>query len=225
MFGVVAIDANPLKQAYLAPKIKNEFEKAAALEPNNLQTQWGLISYYTQAPGFLGGSWDKAFECAKVISRNNPAQGCRAFGKIYLAQKKKDLAEKEFIKATQLEPDQPENDYALALFYEETKVYEKAFAIYDEVMAKDPGNKVAGFHLGRMSAHCGRQLDKGIACLNQYLGYRPRPNEPSHSGAHLCLAMIYEKKGDIPKAKSCYETSLKLEPGMKEAQEALERLN
>jgi len=79
MYGVVAMDANALRQAYLAPKIKNEFEKAAALDPDNLQTQWGLINYYVKAPGLLGGSWDKALASANVISRQDKAQGLRAF--------------------------------------------------------------------------------------------------------------------------------------------------
>jgi tetratricopeptide (TPR) repeat protein len=225
MYGVVAMDANPIKQAYLAPKIKNEFEKAAALDPNNLQTQWGLITYFTSAPGFLGGSWEKSFECARVIARNNPAQGLRALGLIYSAQKKMDLAEKEFVAALKLEPTNPENDYALARFYEDHGKYEEAFAVYDVVLKKDPGNMVAAFRVGSMSARRGCQLEKGILYLNQYLAYSPRLNEPSHSGANISLGMIYEKKGDKPKAKSYYETSLKLEPGMKEALAGLARLN
>ncbi len=77
LYGVVAMDANPIKQAWLAPKIKNEFEKAAALDPANIQTQWGLVHYYTKAPGFLGGSWKKALDCVKTIEKLNSAH-CQA---------------------------------------------------------------------------------------------------------------------------------------------------
>jgi tetratricopeptide (TPR) repeat protein len=146
-------------------------------------------------------------------------------GFIHSAQKKTELAEKEFIEATQREPDNTENNYALAGFYSDHQKFDKAFSIYDLLLRNDPKNMVAAFHLGTMSATCGLQLDKGIHCLNQYLEYTPRPNEPSHSGANLSLAMIYEKKGDKPRAKIYYETSLKLEPGMKEAREGLARLN
>ena len=56
MYGVIALDAGRLRQAYLAPKIKSEFEKAAAIDPGNIPTQWGLLTYYIKAPFFLGGS-------------------------------------------------------------------------------------------------------------------------------------------------------------------------
>jgi tetratricopeptide (TPR) repeat protein len=83
LYGVVAMGANPFRQAWLAPKIKNEFEKAAALEPENIQTQWGLIHYYTKAPGFLGGSWQKAQACVKTIEKLNYAQGLCARGFLF----------------------------------------------------------------------------------------------------------------------------------------------
>jgi hypothetical protein len=90
LYGVVAMDANPIKQAWLAPKIKNEFEKAAALDPANIQTQWGLVHYYTKAPGFLGGSWKKALDCVKTIEKLNKAQGLCARGFVY--EKQGDMA-------------------------------------------------------------------------------------------------------------------------------------
>jgi tetratricopeptide (TPR) repeat protein len=225
MYGVIAMDASAFRQAYLAPKIKNEFEKSAAIDPLNLQTQWGLITYYCKAPFFLGGSWDRALECAVVISKLNAAQGFRANGFVHSAQKKTTQAEKEYSQAVQLEPNNPENDYALAQFYADHKKYDKAMAIYEDLLKKDPKNMVTAFHLGQTSAECGQGFDKGIVCLSQYLTYTPKPNEPSTSGASLYLAMIYEKKGDKSKAKSYYQASLKLEPGMKEAKEGLERVD
>jgi tetratricopeptide (TPR) repeat protein len=225
MYGLMAMHANPLRQAYLAPKIREEFEKAAALDPGNLQTQWGLLTYYVQAPGFLGGSWEKAFACANIISRHSIAGGCRARGVIYSAQKKTDQAEREFLEATRRDPHDAENAYALAQFYFDQRRTERSFTVYDLVLADDPENMVAAFRLGTLSARCGLHLDEGIRCLTRYLAYTPRPNEPSHSGASFYLALIYEKKGDRLHARSYYQASLRLEPGMKEAKEGLARLN
>ena len=225
MYGVVAMNSNTLRQAYLAPKIKNEFEKAAALDPGNLQTQWGLINFYVKAPGFLGGSWDKALTSANVISRQDRAQGLRAFAFVHTAQNKTDLAEKELMAAIQQAPGDNIYIFALAKFYDDQKKYDKAFNLYEGVIKNYPDNMVAAFHLGHTSARSGLQFEKGIECLNNYLMYAPRPNEPAHCDANLCLAIIYEKKGDTVLARKYYETSLQLHPGLREAKEGLERVN
>jgi tetratricopeptide (TPR) repeat protein len=105
MYGVIAIDSNPFRQAMLAPKIKNEFEKAAAIDPSNIQTQWGLLHYYIKAPGFLGGSWTKAFDCAKVIAKINEAQGLCAKGLIYESQGNIALAKSFYQNSLQIQPE------------------------------------------------------------------------------------------------------------------------
>ncbi len=225
MYGVVAMNSGKLKQAYFAPKIKNEFEKAAKLDPRNLPTQWGLVTYYCKAPGFLGGSWEKALVCADVITRHDKIQGKRAFAFIHAAQKKTDLAEKEYMEAMSADPSNCENVFALGQFYQEQKKYDKALLLYESVIFRNPRNMVALFHLGKASAESGLRTERGIACLIDYLKYTPKPNEPTHCDANLELATIYERKGDRLAARKYYQTSLNLYPEMKEAKEGLERLN
>jgi tetratricopeptide (TPR) repeat protein len=225
MYGVVAMNSGAWKQAYLAPKIRNEFETAATLEPNNLPAQWGLVTYYIKAPGFLGGSWEKAFVCATVIRRNDKAQGIRACALIHAAQNKILVAEKEYLETIRLEPTNCEHIFALAQFYNEQKHYNKAFRLYEDLMNRNPLNMVASYHMGHTSAQSGLQTERGIICLTKYLTYTPKPNEPGHSDANLSLAMIYEKKGDRQMARKYYQTTLQLYPGMKEAREGLSRMN
>jgi tetratricopeptide (TPR) repeat protein len=69
--GQIATDANTLKQGMLAPKIKDEFEKTIALDSKNLDAHWGLVEFYTKAPGFMGGSWEKATQTAGGIMKIN----------------------------------------------------------------------------------------------------------------------------------------------------------
>ncbi|CAN5347588.1 hypothetical protein BH09BAC3_BH09BAC3_08340 [soil metagenome] len=225
MYGVVAMNSGKLKQAYLAPKIKNEFEKAAAIDPDNVPTQWGLLTYYIKAPFFLGGSGDKALACAEVISRHDKAQGIRAYALVHAGQGKIGLAETEYLQAIKMQPTQCEHVFALAEFYNEQKKFSKSIALYEDVLLKNPQNMVASFHLGKVSAHSGLQTEKGIKCLMDYLRYTPRPNEPAHCDANLGLAMIYEKKGDQVAAKKYYRSSLEQYPGLKEAQEGLGRVD
>src|SRR4051812_21188376 len=60
--GEQAQTASKFKQPFMAKRIKSEFEKAVALDPNLVDARHGLIQFYSQAPGFMGGSMDKAKE-------------------------------------------------------------------------------------------------------------------------------------------------------------------
>ena len=225
MYGVIAMSSNPIRQAYYAPKIRNQFEEAAGLDPENLQTQWGLINYYTKAPGFLGGSWEKALICAGVISKQDRIQGLRALGFIHAEQGKDSVAEKELMEAFDAEPDNWENTFALAQFYFGKKMFERTVALYQSYMERHPQNMIVAFHLGATSARSGIAMDRGIRCLTHYLSYIPHPNEPAHSDAHMNLGLLYEKKGQRELARKCFLASLKIEPGLKEAREGLSRVN
>src|SRR5215212_1599534 len=59
-YGTQAQRASKLKQPFLAKKTKAAWEKAVALDPKNIDAHEDLIQYYLQAPGFLGGSKEKA---------------------------------------------------------------------------------------------------------------------------------------------------------------------
>ena len=73
-------DAGPrLRSPFLAPmyasKARQYFEKAVALDPNNGEALNDLFDYYLEAPGFLGGGYDKAEAVAKRIARTIQPKG------------------------------------------------------------------------------------------------------------------------------------------------------
>ncbi len=221
-YGTIARDANMIKQGMLAPKMKNAWEKAIALDGKNIDARTSLIQYYTQAPGFMGGSFEKAKEVANQILKLNPAEGHRQMGNILLSEKKPDEAEKEFLKMAKADP-----TYAngLANFYTNQKQYDKAFALFEEALKKTPEDYISIYQIGRTAAVSGQRLDRGEECLKKYLSYSPKQNEPSHAGANMRLAQIKEKKGNKAEAKKLFQTALKLDGSLKEAKEGLERVS
>jgi tetratricopeptide (TPR) repeat protein len=219
-YGTIARDANMLKQGMLAPKMKKAWETAIALDPKNLDARTSLIQYYLQAPGFMGGSIDKAKEVAKQIIALNPAEGHRQLGNVYLSDKKPAEAEKEFLEAVKINPDYIS---LLANFYTNQKQYDKAFALFEEAIKKNPQDYTSIYQVGKTSALSGQKLDRGEECLKKYLTHTPMQNEPSHAGANMRLAQIKEKRGQKAEAKKLFETALKLDGGLKEAKEGLER--
>src|SRR5712691_9652109 len=54
-YGDLAQKASIFKQPGLARRTREEFERAVELDPNHVQTRFGLVHYYIVAPGFMGG--------------------------------------------------------------------------------------------------------------------------------------------------------------------------
>jgi Tfp pilus assembly protein PilF len=55
--------------------------------------------------------------------------------------------------------------------------------------------------------------------------YTPKQNEPSHAGANMRMAQIYEKRGNKTEAKKLFEAALKQDNTLKEAKEGLDRVS
>jgi tetratricopeptide (TPR) repeat protein len=220
VYAEIAQDANVFKQGILAPKMKSQWEKAVELDPTYLDPRKSLIQFYLKAPGFMGGSVDKAKEIATQIMKIKVAEGHLQMGNIYVKEKNLPEAEKEFLEMVKADPAYVSG---LAGFYINQKQYDKAFAIFEEAMRKDPLDMRSIYQLGRTSAITGLKLGRGEECLRKYLAYSPKANEPSLGGANMRLAQIIEKKGDKAEAKKLYETALKLDANLKEAAEGLQR--
>ena len=219
-YGNIAKDANPFKQGLLAPKMRKAWETAVALDPKNINARIPLIQFYRMAPGFMGGSIDKAKETAKQIIDIKPAEGHRQLGIILLSEKKNDEAEKEFQKMAAADP---AYNIQLIGYYQSQKQYAKAFDLLDNLLKKNPEDYSAIYQLGKTAALSGQKLDQGEVCLRKYLNYEPQKNEPNHSGTNMRLAQIQEKRGKKVEAKKYFEVALKLDPNLKEAKEGLER--
>jgi len=222
-YGTIAKDANVFKQGLLAPKMKNAWEAAIALDKKNISARLSLIQFYLQAPGFMGGSVDKAKEVANQLIKLKPAEGHYQMGTILLQEKKKPEAEKEFLEMVKLDTRYTPN---LANYYAGQKQYDKAFALFEDALKKDPEDYLAIYQFGKTSALSGQRLDRGEEHMKKYLtSYSPKQNEPSHAGAKMRLAQIKEKKGQKTEAKKLFGEALNEDKNLKEAKEGLERLS
>ena len=91
--------ATPFFAPSNASKARQYFERAVELNPANEEALNDLFDYYLQAPGFLGGGYDKAVEVARRIRQINPAE--YHFAEAQLAEKRKqyDTAEEQLRRA------------------------------------------------------------------------------------------------------------------------------
>jgi tetratricopeptide (TPR) repeat protein len=224
-YGAQAQRANILKQASLARKTKGEFDRAVQLDPENIDAREGLVQYYSQAPGIVGGSMDKAREqVAEIRKRNAYRAGFLAAG---LAARQKDNAgmTREMQQLIAQYPDSAAPHSQLVLLHSQQKQWDEAFRAIDRWLAAQPGSMAASYAIGRTAAESGLQLDRGEQALKRYLtDYTPKPTEPSLAAAHWRLGIIHEKRGQRDAARAEYQAAVSLDPKLKGAQDALARL-
>lgn len=220
--GTIAQSAGKFRQATLAPKIKNAYKKATELDPGDMDAQWGPVQFYTQAPGFMGGSYEKAEVAARAILAIDKAEGHDALGDVYMSKDEPELAEKEYLAACEIEP---QRLGSLGVFYQNREWYDKAFSTFEKAFDKQPENMSLLYQIGRTSALSGTRSQLGIESLEKYMADTDvKEAAPSHAAAKMRLAMIYEKQGDKTKAKGLYEASLKEDPDMELAKKGLKRV-
>jgi tetratricopeptide (TPR) repeat protein len=223
-YGTQAEHAGKLSQFGLARKTRSEFERASALDPANLDAREDLISYYLEAPSFMGGSVEKAREQADQIRKRDALRGVLASAQI--AEDQKDLpgAEREYQSAMRLAPDSLNVRYALGQFYTRSTQYDKAFATFEEILKQRPGEAAALYQIGRTGAISGQRLDRAEAALQQFLTAPSAGNAPKPEAAHWRLGMVYEKAGKKDRARQEYQRSIAINPEFKEARKSLSAL-
>ena len=223
-YGRAAQEANVLRQPGLAKKTKSAWERAIELDPDNLDARADLIQYYVQAPGFLGGSTAKAHEQAEEIRKRNALRGYLEIGGLYEREKKLADAEKAYLAAAKEKSDRRVGEYRLGVFYQNTGAFEKAFELFESMIAANPTEFGALFQIGKTGAMSGQRLDRSAEALEAYLQTTPGRNDPSLAAAHWRLGMVHEKRQNRQQAKAEYETALRLDPTFKPATESLRKL-
>ena len=87
-YGVSAQKAGLFSKFGFAKKCLASYDKAVALNPENLDARACRVEFYRQAPGFAGGGMDKAYAEAAEIRRRDSLRGAAVLGNLYLADKK-----------------------------------------------------------------------------------------------------------------------------------------
>lgn len=223
-YGRQAQNASKFRLPFLARKTKNAWDTALSLDPDNLDVREDLITYYTQAPGFVGGSKEKAREMAGEIKKRNAYRGSIVTANLCAAEKDNACVERELVNMTTNYPDSSGAVVSLAAFYANQKEYDKAFSLLDQRLRSKPGELVTLFQVGRTAALSGQNLDRGEAAFKTYLASATPTNAPAPANAHYRLGMIYEKKGSKQLAREEYRTALQLNPRLEDAKKALASL-
>jgi tetratricopeptide (TPR) repeat protein len=226
-YGQQAQKASMFKMASIAGKTKDELETAIKLNPNHLEARWGVMQYYMMAPGFVGGSEEKALNEANEIKKRDNYMGHRARAWVFTKQKKNDLSRKEYIDAVREEPNAARTHTGLGSYYAvNDKNYKAAAEEFATALRLDPAFMPAQFRIGQAAALSATNVAEGEQSLRKYLGYRPKANEPNLGSAWYYLGMLCEKQGKKADARNAYLAAQKIVgPDDKSVSDALKRVN
>ena len=222
-YGEKADSSNFVTAAGLVKKIRTSFEKAVALDGNNVEARSDLAEFYVEAPAFMGGGTDKAVAQAQAIALHDPARAHWVYAKI--AEKKKDYgaAEREYNEAIKANPDA---DYwlNLASFYRRIGRFNDMDAAVAKAMAAKRDKNSSMFDAATLLFEAQHNLPMAANLVRTYLASGPTEDAPGFE-AHYVLGNILETQGDKTSAANEYRTSLQLASNYSRAQEALQRVS
>lgn len=223
-YGRKAQKAGAFKKIGLAKHTKREFLRAIELNPDHVRARDGLVRFYLQAPGIVGGSDKHAYVEAEEIKKRDSLWAHRAYARIYEHEKIYEAAEQEHLAAIEEEPNNVDLYFDLDDLYLKIEDYEGSFKIMERLLADHPDELEALYNIGKTGAISGTNLERSEACLTAYLESDIVERDPPLYKAHYHLGGIYEQQGQEDRAVSEYEEALRLNPNCKEAKKALKKL-
>ncbi len=189
-FGRRAETASPLFAPGNASKAREYFERAVQLDPSNEEALNDLFDYYLQAPGFLGGGYEKALAVAKRIRQINAAEG--HFAEAQLADKRKEYssAEEHLKRAMALAPRQVGRVLDLAKYLAKLGRYKESDATFEEAEQLAPDSPQVIFARAHTYIQEKRNLDQARRLLEKYLNSALTPDDPPREEATKLLKQV-----------------------------------
>lgn len=224
VYGTLAGQSGMFKAMRLSGRIRDSFERAVALDPDNFDARNGLVIYYLNAPAIAGGGVGKALAQAEEIGQRDARRGHLAFANIYSSQTEFAKAEHECRAAIDLDPEAQDAHLLLGILLTSAGRYGEAIAAYDEWLLTHPDDMQIRYQVGRTASIAGDYLEQGQAALESYLQHTPGPDEPGPEWANYRLGLIYQHQGREDAAAAAFRKALDIDPGHEQASAALDDL-
>lgn len=168
-YGKRAETSNPLFAPGLAAKARQAFEASVALDGRNADALSDLFDFYLEAPGFLGGGYDKAATVADKIAVIDPVEGY--YEKAKLAQKRKefDTAEKHLREAMAATPQKVSGFLAYAKFLANQGRNRESDEVLAKALVAHPDVPEVWYTRADILVKQRRNLDEAKSLLERYM--------------------------------------------------------
>lgn len=188
-YGMRAETSSFLTALSHAARTRENFEKAVALDPVNLEALSDLFEYYLEAPRALGGGMDKAEAIAARIGRLNAAEFECKLAEIAEKRKQHQVAEQHLRRAAAMEPDHIGRVIDLGEFLANHGRYEECDELFRMAWEKSPDSPSLMFARARLEIHRGRNLNEAKKLLRAYLASPITSDDPPRSEALRLVKM------------------------------------
>jgi len=189
-YGRRAETSSPFTAPGFATKARQHFEKATQLNPRYLEALSDLFEYYLEAPGFLGGGFEKAQATARQIASVDAAEGASSAAK--LAEKRKEFgsAEDQLRRALELSPKQVGRFIDLARLLTKQGRFQEADQSIARARKIAPDSAKLTFAEADLYIKSNRNLDRAKELLKHYLTMSLSPDDPPRSQAEKLLRQV-----------------------------------
>lgn len=217
--------ANPFTAFNLARKVKSEFERAVALDGNNLSARSDLSEYYIEAPAILGGDKGKARQQAAAVAKIDPALGSAMLARVEEKQDRVAPAEAQYKKAVAQSSAPSHYWMELGGFYRRSgRLNEMERAASQSLSLLHDGD-VAEFEVADLLLHGGRNFDGAIKALRHYVAQEAPSEDGPVFHAYYIMGTLLEKQGRRKEAAAAFKSALELASQYKPARDALARVS
>jgi len=173
-----------------ASKARQNFEKAVQLNPRHGEALNDLFEYYIQAPGFLGGGFDKAQALLDRIGAVDQAEKHYAMARLAEQRKDSKSAEAQFRRAMAVATRQIGRIVDLAHFLAKQGRTQESDAIFEQAQKVNPNHPTYLFGRANALVEQKRNLGEAKQLLQKYLNTKLVPEDDHREEARKLLAKI-----------------------------------
>jgi tetratricopeptide (TPR) repeat protein len=177
-YGKRAETSNLLSAPGWASKARQAFERSVELDPQNSDALSDLFDYYLDAPGFMGGGYEKAMAVADKMAAIDPPEGF--YERAKLAQKRKEYsaAEWHLRQAAAAAPHEVGHLITLAKFLANEGRTQESDQVFQQAEQVNPDAPGVWFARADVLIKQQRYLAEARALLEKYIHASVTPDDP-----------------------------------------------
>lgn len=177
-YGKRAETSSMLAAAAFAIKARQAFERAVELDPKDSDALADLFDYYLNAPGFMGGGFEKAMAVADKTVAIDPPEGFYEKAKLAQMRKEYSAAEVHLRQAITAAPHEAGHLVSLAKFLANQGRTQESDQVFLEAQELNPNAPSVWYARADVLVKQKRDLNEARALLQKYMRASLTPDDP-----------------------------------------------